>query len=110
MEISRKIIEQYYEELSQDVKETVNRSVDSIVTAKNNGGKVVVVTGSGPNIHEGVTTLIAELISKGIIDGITTSSAVIAHEMAGVLDKVKRVDGKKLGFAQKKLPPCLLPD
>ena len=34
---------------------------------------------------------------KGIIDGVTTSSAVIAHEMAGVLDKVKRIDGKKLG-------------
>ncbi len=104
MEMSRKIIEQYYKELSPDVKEMVDRSVDSVVTAKNNGGKVVVVTGSGPNLHEGVTTLIAELINKEIIDGITTSSAVIAHEMAGVLDKVKRVDGKKLGFAQNKLP------
>ncbi len=104
METNRKIIEQYYKELSPDVKEMVDRSVDSIVTAKNNGGKVVVVTGSGPNLHEGVTTLIAELISKGIIDGITTSSAVIAHEMAGVLDKVRRVDGKKLGFAKNKLP------
>ncbi len=65
---------------------------------------MVVVTGSGPNLHEGVTTLIAELIHKGIIDGVTTSSAVIAHEMAGVLDEVKRVDGKKLGFSGDLLP------
>jgi hypothetical protein len=62
------------------------------------------VTGSGPNIHEGVTTLIAELIHKGIIDGVTTSSAVIAHEMAGALEEVKRVDGTKLGLPEDKLP------
>ncbi|MCF6223459.1 MAG: hypothetical protein L3J34_06990 [Flavobacteriaceae bacterium] len=104
METSRKIIEQYYKELSPDVKEMVDRSVKSIVTAKNNGGKVVVVTGSGPNLHEGVTTLIAELIHKEIIDGVTSSSAVVAHEMAGVLDEVRRVDGKKLGFSKEKLP------
>jgi len=65
---------------------------------------VVVVTGSGPNLHEGVTTLIAELINKGVIDGVTTSSAVVAHEMAGVLDEVHRVDGKKLGIPGKMLP------
>ena len=65
---------------------------------------MVVVTGSGPNLHEGVTTLIAELIHKGIIDGVTTSSAVIAHEMAGTLDRVKRLDGRKLGFDARILP------
>ena len=32
-------------------------------------GQVVVVTGSGPNIHEGVTTLVAELMRVGIVDG-----------------------------------------
>ncbi len=52
---------------------------------------MVVVTGSGPNLHEGVTTLIAELIHKGVVDGVVTSSAVVAHEMAGTLDRVKRV-------------------
>jgi hypothetical protein len=104
METNRKIIEQYYKELTPDVKGMVDRSVNSIVNAKENGGKVVVVTGSGPNLHEGVTTLIAELIHKDIIDGITTSSAVVAHEMAGVLDLVRRVDGKKLGFSKNKLP------
>ncbi|MEN8229762.1 MAG: hypothetical protein ABFS38_16490 [Bacteroidota bacterium] len=82
----------------------VDSAVNHIVEAKKRDGKVVVVTGSGPNLHEGVTTLIAELINKGVIDGVTTSSAVVAHEMAGVLDEVKRVDGKKLGFSGKILP------
>jgi hypothetical protein len=82
----------------------VDKAVDNIVSAKKSGGKVVVVTGSGPNLHEGVTTLIAELINKGIVDGVTSSSAVVAHEMAGVLDEVKRVDGVKAGFDEGKLP------
>ena len=34
----------------------------------------------------------------------TTSSAVIAHEMAGTLEEVKRVDGKLLGFTEDILP------
>jgi hypothetical protein len=63
-----------------------------------------VVTGSGPNIHEGVTTLIAELIRAGIVQGVSTSSAVVAHEMAGGLDKVKRVDGRALGLPESLLP------
>lgn len=104
METNRTTIEKYYNELTPQVKEMVEKAVDSIVTAKKKSGKVVVVTGSGPNLHEGVTTLIAELINKNIVDGVTTSSAVVAHEMAGVLDLVRRVDGKKLGFAKEKLP------
>ena len=74
------------------------------IEAKQRGGKVVVVTGSGPNIHEGVTTLVAELMRVGIVDGVTTSSAVVAHEMAGVLDRVKRVDGREAGVAESLLP------
>ena len=66
--------------------------------------KVVVVTGSGPNIHEGVTSLVAELMRVGIVDGVATSSAVVAHEMAGVLDRVKRVDGREAGVAESLLP------
>ncbi len=104
METNRKTIVQLYDELSPSVREMVDKSADSIVSAKENGGKVVVVTGSGPNLHEGVTTLIAELIHKEVIDGVTSSSAVVAHEMAGVLDLVRRVDGKKIGFPQNKLP------
>jgi len=104
METNRTVIKQYYNDLLPQVKQTVDSAVNSIVNAKKKGGKVVVVTGSGPNLHEGVTTLIAELINKEIVDGVTSSSAVIAHEMAGVLDVVKRVDGIKLGFAKEKLP------
>jgi len=104
MNQDRKSIALMHQSLPSETKETLARAVASIVTAKKRGGKVVVVTGSGPNLHEGVTTLIAELIDKGIIDGVTTSSAVIAHEMGGVLEKVKRVDGKKLGFSQDILP------
>ncbi len=65
---------------------------------------MVVITGSGPNIHEGVTTLIAELMRAGLVDGVTTSSAVISHEMGGTLDLVKRCPGESLG-----LPAAILP-
>ena len=79
-------------------------AVNKIVETKKHGGKVMVVTGSGPNIHEGVTTLISELIRVGIIDAVSTSSAVIAHEMAGSLDKVFRVDAEALGMDMSKMP------
>ena len=104
MATNREPIELLYQGLPSDTKEMLDRAISSIVSAKKEDGKVVVVTGSGPNIHEGVTTLIAELIHKGIIDGVTTSSAVIAHEMAGALEEVKRVDGLQLGFTEDVLP------
>ncbi len=104
MAVNRSVIENLYNSLDPTVKNQVEQALNSIISAKQKDGKVVVVTGSGPNVHEGITTLIAELIHKGIIDGVTTSSAVIAHEMAGALDRVKRVDGKKLGFNPAILP------
>ncbi|MCP4257669.1 MAG: hypothetical protein GY774_09115 [Planctomycetes bacterium] len=104
MVINREPIELLYRELPQDTKQMLDRAIESIVSAKKKGGKVVVVTGSGPNLHEGVTTLIGELIGKGIVDGVTTSSAVIAHEMAGTLEEVKRVDGIQLGLTEDILP------
>ena len=79
-------------------------AVARIIDTKKNGGRVMVVTGSGPNIHEGVTTLIAELIRAGIVDAVSTSSAVIAHEMAGSLDRVYRVDSDALGMDRAKMP------
>lgn len=82
----------------------VELAVDRIVAAKQSGGKVVVVTGSGPNVHEGVTTLVAELMRLGVVDGVATSSAVVSHELGGVLDKVKRVDGNALGIDASILP------
>jgi len=90
--------------LPPKIKARLKRAAESIVKAKEKGGKVVAVVGSGPNLHEGVTTLIAELIHKKIIDGVSTSSAVINHEMAGTLEKVKRFDGVAFGFEREKLP------
>jgi len=104
MSLNHNAMETLERELSPDVLGRVDRAVDRIVEAKSRGGKVAVVTGSGPNLHEGVTTLIAELIRVGIVDGVTTSSAVVAHEMAGVLDRVRRVDGKSLGQPDSALP------
>lgn len=83
--------------LSDETNAFLNKAVEAIVAAKEKGGKVVVATGSGPNIHEGVTSLIAQLMEKGVIDGVTTSSAVISHEMGGVLDRVKRISASELG-------------
>lgn len=97
-------IESYYQELSSGTQDFLNAAINAIVEKKRMGGKVMVITGSGPNIHEGVTSLIAELMNKGIVDAVSTSSAVVAHEMAGTLDKVKRFDGTKLGIARNTLP------
>jgi len=92
------------EGLEQKLRERLDEVIDTIVRTKEKGGKIVVVTGSGPNIHEGVTTLLAELVSRGVVDGIVTSSAVVAHEMAGSLDRVKRVDGRSIGIDAELLP------
>lgn len=91
MRPSASLIRQWAESLSPSARAHLERAVDAVVTAKQRGGRVVAVTGSGPNIHEGVTTLIAELIHAGLVDGVITSSAVVAHEMAGTLDRVKRI-------------------
>ncbi len=99
-----RLIEQLYQELDVPTKERIDAVVTKIVESKEAGGRIVVVTGSGPNIHEGVTTLVAELMDKGIVDGVITSSAVIAHEMAGSLDRVKRVRADTLGVSEDILP------
>ncbi len=94
------------ESLPETTRAHLDRAVQAIVKAKNRGGRVIVATGSGPNIHEGITTLIAEMIRKELVDGVLTSSAVVAHEMAGTLDRVKRV---VLDEALPNLPLQLLP-
>ena len=100
----RRFIKELASEFSAEALENLEKAVRAITRTKQSGGKVVVVTGSGPNLHEGVTTLVSELIRKGIVDGVTTSSAVIAHEMAGVLDRVRRVSGRDAGFPAEFLP------
>ncbi|MBZ0254411.1 hypothetical protein K8I31_00010 [bacterium] len=98
------IIQELESSFDSEAVERIEQSVDLIVAAKEKHKKVVVVTGSGPNLHEGVTTLIAELMRIGVIDGVTTSSAVIAHEMGGTLDKVKRCNGEDVGVDKSLLP------
>ncbi|MBD3187435.1 hypothetical protein GF325_11440 [Candidatus Bathyarchaeota archaeon] len=96
--MNNQLIDGFYDGLDTSQQERVDSVIDAIVDAKNADQGVVVATGSGPNIHEGVTTLIAEMINKGVVDGVLTSSAVIAHEMAGALDEVKRVDASKINM------------
>lgn len=94
MNIDAKAVKALEARVSEKTSERIDAAVDRIVSAKERGGKVVTVVGSGPNVHEGVTTLLAELMRVGVLDGISTSSATVAHEMGGTLDKVKRVSGE----------------
>ena len=104
MTVDRKTIGDMIETIPAGVFKRIRKAADWIVDAKKKGKNVVAVVGSGPNLHEGVTTLIAELIHKEIIDGVTTSSAVVNHEMGGALEKVKRIRGSELGFKDSDLP------
>ncbi len=104
MKIDPTTMEALSARLDETMKARVEKTVEAIVAAKESGGKVAVVTGSGPNIHEGVTTLIAELMRVGVIDGVTTSSATISHELGGTLDKVKRCNGREVGVDPFFLP------
>ncbi len=104
MQIDHEAVKTMEQDLDPQIRSSVEEAAKMAVRAKKRGGRVVAVLGSGPNIHEGITTLVAELIYRGLIDGVSTSSAVIAHEMAGTLEKVKRVEGSSLGFAPDKLP------
>ena len=104
MELNYEIVNSYYEALEERSRASVDEAIAKMVAVKKKGGRIMVATGSGPNIHEGITTLIAELMDKGIIDSVTTSSAVIGHEMAGALDKVKMVDASKMDLEEKYMP------
>lgn len=104
MEINRALLNDFFNGLDERSGKALDSAVSKVVETKKKNGKVVVVTGSGPNIHEGVTTLIAELIDKGIIDGVTTSSAVVNHEMSGALDRVKMCDASQFGLDRTKMP------
>jgi hypothetical protein len=107
MKPSKSSIAAWESSLSALAREHLRLAADRIAAAKQRGDGVIVATGSGPNIHEGTTTLIAELIHKGVVDGVLTSSAVVAHEMAGTLDRVKRVVASRhpeLGLPAEILP------
>ena len=104
MTIDQLLLQSLFNDLPAGTQARLEEAVTRIVAAKQRGGKVVVITGSGPNIHEGVTTLIAELMRAGLVDGVTTSSAVVSHEMGGTLDLVKRCPGESLGLPRAILP------
>lgn len=104
MMVNEGLLEEFYEGLDERSRLALDTAAERVVEVKRRGGKVVVVTGSGPNIHEGVTTLVAELMSRGVVDGVTTSSAVIGHEMAGALDLVKVCRASELGFDERFMP------
>jgi hypothetical protein len=93
-----RFVQSLYDGLKETTRCAVEKTVEAVLEARRAGGSIMVVTGSGPNIHEGVTTLISELIRRNIIHGVSTSSAVVAHEMAGSLEKVRRVKGADLGL------------
>lgn len=107
MKPERARIAEWQASLPPESREHLMEAAARIAAAKQKGGRVVVVTGSGPNIHEGVTTLVAELIHKGLVDGVLTSSAVVAHEMAGTLDRVRRIQAAE--HPGLDIPPALLP-
>ena len=104
MAINRTLLNDFYNGLDERSRNALDLAVSKVVETKKKSGKVVVVTGSGPNLHEGVTNLIAELMGKEMIDGVTTSSAVISHEMSGSLDRVKMCDASQLGLDRSKMP------
>ena len=102
--VNASLLREFHESLDPRSRESLMAAAEAIVEVKKRGGNIAVVTGSGPNIHEGVTTLIAELMDKGIVDGVTTSSAVIGHEMAGSLDVVKMCDATEVGMDEAFMP------
>lgn len=104
MEINRTLIEAFYANLDERSQSALDEAIGEWTRIKKAGGCVVIVTGSGPNLHEGVTTLIAELIAKGLVDGVTTSSAVVAHEMAGSLDTVKMCRARQFDLEESRMP------
>lgn len=104
MKVDIDVLNALEQRLDESMRRRIDSTVERVVAAKERGGKVVVVTGSGPNVHEGVTTLVAELMRIGIVDGVSTSSAVVSHEMGGTLDRVKRCAGAALGIPDLYLP------
>lgn len=104
MKLEHSVLQSLFNDLTAATQTRFEEAVTRVVAAKQRGGKVVVITGSGPNVHEGVTTLIAELMRAGLVDGVTTSSAVVSHEMGGTLDRVKRCPAASLGLDSAILP------
>ncbi len=97
--VTQKALAELAGRLTPAARQALGWAVNHWVKVKQAGGKVLVATGSGPHLHEGVTTLLAELVRVELVDAVLTSAAVVGHELAGGLERVKRVDGAALGLA-----------
>ncbi len=102
--VSRAALQRLARCLDRGTRARLTRVVRLWAGVKRRGGRVLVATGSGPNLHEGVSTLVAHLVEKGLVDGVLTSAAVVGHEMAGTLERVRRVEGARLGLERGMLP------
>jgi len=96
--IERADFERFCGQAPDHFKRAVGPAADQWVEVKERGGRVVVATGSGPHLHEGVSCLLAGMIQAGLVDGVLTSAAMVAHEMAGTLEMIKRVDGQAVDW------------
>ncbi|MBU0516816.1 MAG: hypothetical protein KJ621_18845 [Proteobacteria bacterium] len=102
--IERADFDKFCSRTPEEIKQAVRPAAAQWVEVKERGGRVVVATGSGPHLHEGVSCLLAGMIEAGLVDGVLTSAAMVAHEMAGTLEWVKRVDGQEVGLSGHLLP------
>ncbi|MBU4605052.1 MAG: hypothetical protein KKH66_09115, partial [Proteobacteria bacterium] len=68
--VSQAALNRLAQSLDPETKRRLSRVVRLWVQVKEAGGRVVVATGSGPNLHEGVTCMVAELVRLGLVDGV----------------------------------------
>lgn len=50
---NQQIVERYSASIDTETADILEAAVETMVATKTRGGKIVVVTGSGPNLHEG---------------------------------------------------------
>ena len=78
--VNASLLREFQESLDPRSRESLMAAADAIVEVKKRGGNIAVVTGSGPNIHEGVTTLIAVfsllLFAGDTLAGFATALAI----------------------------------
>ncbi len=101
--INEQLLNSFYSNPDSRSRKSLDDAVEKIVEARKrrqDRGR----HGERPEHPRGVTTLIAELMDKGIIHGVTTSSAVVGHEMGGALDLVKMCKASALGFEERFMP------
>ena len=80
MKVQEELLDRFYENLDERSRASLDEAVEKVVAAKMAGGKIVVATGSGPNIQRGDHPH-SRTHGQGV-DGVTTSR-VIGHEMGG---------------------------